>query len=79
MKIKQLSLDNTEVLSSQIEISSIKTVMLELILNSIDAHSTQIKVHVISSSNISVQDNGDGIEPDDLRSLDRNCKLIINS
>ena len=70
--IKKLSLENTEILRSQIDIPSVRHAVVELILNSIDAKAMYISVTVHKLS-VSVSDDGNGFDPQDLKLLKRNC------
>jgi DNA mismatch repair ATPase MutL len=74
--IKKLSLENTEILRSQIDIPSVRHTVVELILNSIDAKAMSISVTVHKLS-VSVSDDGNGFDPQDLKLLKRNC-IVLN-
>jgi DNA mismatch repair protein MutL len=68
MKIKKLSTETINLISAGEVIEGPSDILKELIENSIDANATEIIVEIKSSGidYLSVKDNGDGIEKDDL-------------
>lgn len=68
MKIKKLSKETINLISAGEVIEGPSDILKELIENSIDANSTEITVEIKASGidYLSVKDNGDGIEKEDL-------------
>ncbi|KAK9764163.1 DNA mismatch repair protein, partial [Basidiobolus ranarum] len=70
MLIKKLDQQVVHQLRANLNITSIEQCLLELLQNSIDAGSSQIQVILsLEKSYIQVDDNGIGIQPDDMRQL----------
>jgi DNA mismatch repair protein MLH3 len=70
MSIKQLPSDVVAQIKSSIAITSLNSVIVGLLKNSLDANSSQINITVdYRRGNCSVEDNGLGIAPAEFREL----------
>lgn len=70
--IQPLTPPTIDAIRSSTVIPSLPQALLELIQNSLDAHSTHIVIHLdLEGWGIRVEDDGEGMSPDTLRTIGR--------
>ena len=67
-RIQRLEVQNIRLIRSTVVITSLADCIAELVLNSIDASSSSININ-LDGLNASVQDNGIGMDNQEMRSL----------